>query len=415
MDAAHLAWLQTAEGRAAAEEAANLLERSGELVALRQLGRRLDAVQARTAVSLAAGRRAARGKIEDAERLFCDREAAEQASPDLVAVHIAARFAGFEAVADLGCGMGGDALAIARVARVLAVDRDEARLAMVRANASVRGLGERIETLAADLGAWEPGAEYEAVWADPARRDASGRRLEPERWSPSLGRVLKLAAGRRGAGIKLAPGIDLERLPAGGEVEFVSVDREVKAAVLWLGELARQPRTATVLEPSCSLSGEPDDGRTAVGEPGAYLYDPDPVVGRAGLVETLAGQLGAWKLDPRIAYLTSEVAAESPFARRFRVWEWFPFSARRLEERLVALGFGRVEVGRRGSPVDTNALERELNRGLGKRRGPEGDSHPLPERGRGQSREAGGGWVASVLLTRVRGEHVALICERERD
>ncbi len=90
MDAADLAWLQTPEGRAAAEEAAGLLERSGELVALRQLGRRLDAVQARAAVALAAGRQAARGKIEDAERLFCDREAAEQASPDLVAVHIAA-------------------------------------------------------------------------------------------------------------------------------------------------------------------------------------------------------------------------------------------------------------------------------------------------------------------------------------
>ncbi|MEZ4554806.1 MAG: class I SAM-dependent methyltransferase [Dehalococcoidia bacterium] len=412
MDAADLDWLQTEGGRTAAGEASMLLERSGELTALRQLGRRYGAERARAAMTLAAGRRAARGKIEDADWLFCDREAGEQASPDLVARHIAERFAGFETVADLGCGMGGDALAIARVARVLAVDRDETRLAMVRANASVRGVTGRVETLRADLDEWTPPAGIEAVWADPARRDAAGRRLEPERWSPSLRRVTEVASGRRGAGIKLAPGIDLERLPAGGEIEFISAGRELKAAVLWLGELARSPRTATLLEPSCSLSAEPDDGRTATGEPGLYLYDPDPAVGRAGLIEALAEQLGAWKLDERIAYLTADAAVESPFARRFRVLEWSAFSARRIEERVRALGFGRVEVGRRGSPVDTNDLERRLNRGLSRRPKPEVSPRPR-ERGRGIAEPEAG--VASVILTRVRGEHVAMICERERD
>ncbi|MGE0229494.1 MAG: methyltransferase domain-containing protein [Dehalococcoidia bacterium] len=415
MDAADLDWLQTEDGRAAADDASMLLERSGELTALRRLGQRYTAEQARAAVALAAGRRAARGKIEDAHVLFCDREAAEQASPDLVARHIAERFPGFETVADLGCGMGGDALAIARVARVLAVDRDETRLAMVRANASVRGVTGRVETLRADLDGWSPPTGIEAVWADPARRDAAGRRLEPERWSPSLRRVVEIASGRRGAGIKLAPGIDLERLPAGGEIEFVSVGRELKAAVLWVGELTRASRTATVLEPSRSLSGEPDAGRTVTGEPGLYLYDPDPAVGRAGLVDALAEQLGAWKLDERIAYLTSDAVVESPFARRFRVIEWSAFSARRIEERLRALGFGRVEVGRRGSPVETNDLERRLNRGLSRRPTPVRTPHPHPPAARVKGSPGAGGRVASAILTRVRGEHVALICERERD
>ncbi len=68
-----------------------------------------------------------------------------------------------------------------------------------------------------------------------------------------------------------------------------------------------------------SLSGTPDEGTTHLGAPGRYLYDPDPAVGRAGLVETLAPSLGAWKLDERIAYLTSDAAVETLFARRFVV------------------------------------------------------------------------------------------------
>ena len=47
---------------------------------------------------------------------------------------------------------------------------------------------------------------------------------------------------------------------------------------------------------------------------------------------------------------------------------------------------------RRGSPVETNALERRLNAAL-----------------------PGGLPVLTVALTRVAGEHTAIVCERERD
>ena len=290
--------------------------------------------------------------------------------------------------------MGGDALAIAAAladgGRVLAVDRDPARLAMARANAEVRGLGDRIEVCAADLGTWQPPPEADAVWCDPARRDASGRRLQAEAWSPPLSRALSLASAVRGAGVKVAPGLDRALVPDRAELEFVSMDRGLRAAVLWLGEVASTPRRATVLPEGASLAGEPDSGATAVGEPGRYLYDPDPSVGRAQLVDVLARQLGAWKLDEEVAYLTADVARETPFARRLRVLTWFPFAERRMREELRALGAARVEVMRRASPVDTNALERRLNAGL---RGADGP-------------------VLSVVLTRVRGTHAALLAVR---
>jgi SAM-dependent methyltransferase len=391
VDTEDIAWLRREDGRTATAEAASLLaSRLTTLQVLDRLRRRLDARQARAAVALVEGRAVAARKLPDAERLICDRDAAEQATSELVARHTAQRFAGAHRVADLGCGMGGDALAIARHAPVLAVDADPARLAMVEANAEARALAHRVVTMRAEIETFSLPSIVDAVWLDPSRRGERGRTLDPRRWSPPLDVAIEIARRVPGAGIKMAPGIDLALLPADGEVEFISLDGDLVEAVLWLGRLVRAARRATVLPAAVSLEGEPDTGATAIREPGRYLYDPDPAVGRAGLIDALAERLGAWKLADRIAYLSSDEAAETPFARRFRVLDWLPFSERALLDRLRHLGADRVEVMRRGSPVDTNGLEVRLGRAL------EGDR------------------VLTVALTRVRGEHVAVVCERER-
>jgi hypothetical protein len=395
MDAAEIVWLRGPEGHAAAERAASLLASGDELRALRALGREYTPPEARAAVSLARGRAVAVRKIPDGAALFCDREAAEQTSDAVVARHLAQRFAGFRYVADLGAGMGGDALAITAYARVLAVDRDPARLAMVEANIAVRGLSDLLTTLQADLATWDVPAEVDGVWCDPARRDSGDRRLRPEAWSPPLARAIELGRQASGAGIKLAPGIDLDALPGDAEVEFVSLDRGLRAAVAWLGTLAREPRTATVLRQdggAAILTGQPGTGAVPIAEPGAYLYDVDPSVGRAGLVDGLAAQIGAWKLDDEIAYLSAGVGLDTPFARRLRVLAWLPFSERRVLDTLREHGAGRAEVTRRGSPVDTNALERRLNHAL------RGDASQAP---------------VVVALTRLHGAHIAVIGVRE--
>ncbi len=391
MDAADIAWLQTPPGgRAAADAAAALTAGTPLLEVVERLRRGLEPAQARAAVALAEGRRVAARKFPEGERLWCDRAAAEQATSETVARWTAARFAGTRRVVDAGCGMGGDALALAAHAPVVAVDRDPARLAMAAANAAGRGLGTRVATRAGDA-ADVSAADGDAAWLDPSRRDARGRTLDPRRWSPPLDVAVAIAARFPAAGIKLAPGIDLALLPAGAEVEFVSLDGDLVEAVAWLGRLARGRRRATVLPAGVSLADEGGTGPepSRIGEPGTFLYDPDPAVGRAGLVAHLARDLDAWQLDPTIAYLAADHAVDTPFARRFHVEAWLPFSERALLTRLRALGAGRAEVMRRGSPVDTNALERRLTRALG------------------------GGAVRTVALTRVAGRHVAIVCARD--
>lgn len=396
MNASDIAWLRTAEGERAVARVEALLASMSELAAIERLRREFSVDEAGAALALAAGRRSAASKFEDAARLFFDREAAEQATSEVVARWTARRFDGRRLVADLGCGAGADALAIAEHASVIAVDHDPTRLAMTAANATARGLAGRVEMVEANVEGWEPPAGVEAVWLDPSRRDGRGRTLDPRRWSPRLERALAIAARFDGAGIKLAPGIDVSLLPADCEVEFISLAGRLVEAACWLGALAGEERRATRLPEGASMAAPAEEQLEAcLDEPGRYLFDPDPAVGRAGLVRRLGAELGAWQLDEQLAFLSSDEASASVFVRRFRVIEWGPFSERVVLEAARRADSDRVEVMRRGSPIDTNALERRLNARLG-------------DRGRGL--EA----VRTVVLTRLRGEHVFLLVERER-
>ncbi|MGE3962285.1 MAG: methyltransferase domain-containing protein [Dehalococcoidia bacterium] len=389
LDADAIRWLRTPEGGDAARDASEALASGMALLkVIDRLRRALRTDEARWAVSLAEGRAAAASKFPDAGRLFLDREAAEQATSDLVARHTAHRFAGAKRIVDLGCGGGADALAFAEHAPVLAVDLDAGRAAMTAANAEVRGLP--VEVVVADVREVDL-AGIDAAWLDPARRDSSGRVPDPERWSPPLSEAIRLARRVPRAGIKVAPGIDLALVPADAEVEFVSLDGRLVEAVIWLGAAVTAPRRATVLPAGASVAGAADAG-PVLREPGSYLYDLDPAVGRAGLVGALAAELDVGLLTEGVAYLTGDEVRDSPFARRFRVLGWFPFAERRLLDACESAGAVRVEVMRRASPIETNDLEARLNRAL----------------------PGGAGRVLTVALTHVGAAHTAILCERER-
>lgn len=391
MDAEDIDWLLTPDGALAAEQARADLDAG---VPSHTIADRLritcSPAQSRAALALVAGRLSAAAKFADAPRLYFDREAAEQATAEPVARWTARRFSGARLVADLGCGAGGDALALAEVTSVVAIDRDPGRAAMARANAAIRGLSARLDARVGDVMDSLP-AGADAVWLDPARRDASGRTLDPEAWSPPLSGALRVASEVARAGIKAAPGLDLTFVPDGCEVEFISHRGALVEAVLWLGEAVSAARRATVLPEGVSIFGAPDTGMTPVAAVGRYLFDLDAAVGRASLVDVLAPTIEAWRLDERTAYLSGDAQHASPFARRFQVLEALPFAERRVRDIVRSLGASRVEVMRRASPVDPNALERRLNASL-----------------------SGDGPVLTVALTRVEGAHTAIVGVRER-
>ena len=163
-------------------------------------------------------------------------------------------------------------------------------------------------------------------------------------------------------GVKLSPGVDLAELATyDAEIEFISLQGELKEAVLWFGPLKSAFRRATLLPGPHTLAAKPDaEVEIYLDQPRAYLYEPDPAVLRAGLVRNLANQHGLAQLDPEIAYLTGDHRVPTPFAHAWRVEAWFPFNLKRLRTELRARDVGEVVVKKRGSPLQPEWLIQAL-------------------------------------------------------
>ena len=370
MDQASWKALCNPTGQEALQAAVSLQPREADFLRhFQTLCRRFPPDVARAALETAILRGEARLKFPIAETMYFTREALEQASAFEVSTYRAGRYAPFDRLADLGCSIGGDSLALAALAPTVGIDRDPFRLMLAQVNLAAAGLADRAQFLRADLQAALPlsGSTRTALFFDPGRRSQGRRIYSVNAYEPPLSVVADWQASFPAMGVKISPGVDLAELaPYDAEVEFISLRGELKEAVLWFGMLKSAGRRATIMpgahtffSPQARDLAQRDENRQT-SEPLAYFYEPDPAVLRAGLVVNLAAQLDAFQLDPDIAYLTAEHQQPTPFARAWAVEAWFPFGLKRLRAYLRERRVGRVTVKKRGSPLQPEALIHDL-------------------------------------------------------
>ena len=347
------ALLTDAGQRALADAAALAPTDAAFLAAFEKLRKRHPAPLAKAALETVLLRLKARAKFTTADRLYFTREALEQASGEVVAKYRASRFAPFGVVADLCCGIGADTLALAERGEVVGVDSDPLRLAMAAANAPAARfvLGDALTT----------SLDVTAVFADPARRADGQRFLSPADYVPPVPALRERFPPDFPVAFKIAPGVarhDVEHL--GAEVEFISVGGELKECVLWFGPLKSASRRATVLPGPHTLTGDALQYDPPADDPGAFVFDPDPAVIRAGLVPQLCEQLDAVPIEPGVAFLTGAREVASPFAACFRVEHSAAFHLAKLRDYLRERGVGRVTVLKRASELDVNDVTKKL-------------------------------------------------------
>ncbi|WP_369242632.1 methyltransferase domain-containing protein [Streptomyces sp. R21] len=378
--------LLTPEGRALLDEVHGT-DPAQELAVATRLRREHPAELVSAALGQARLRQRAAAKFgaEDAERMFFTPNGVEQSTRTSVATYRARRFQelGVRSVADLCCGIGGDAIALARTGiRVLAVDRDPLTAAVARANAEALGLADLIEVREADVTEVDT-TTYDAVFVDPARRGGRGRIFDPEAYSPPLSWAVDAARKAPRAALKVAPGIPHEAVPAEAEAEWISDSGDVKEAVLWFGTEPGLVR-ATLLPGPRVLRGRglPDPQVRPVGR---YLYEPDGAAIRAHLVAEVAEELDGGLVDETIAYITADELRPTPYATAYEITDQLPFGVKKLKALLRERGVGVLTVKKRGSAVEPEELRRKV---LPKGHGPHS---------------------ATVFLTRVAGAPTMLI------
>lgn len=340
-------------------------------------------------------RRRARKKFGDfTDGMLFTEDGLEQASRLQAAALHAGRFrgAGIKQVADLGCGLGAESMAMGAIdLNVRAFEIDEVTAALAVFNL---GAFENVEVEQADITTLDL-SQFEALFFDPARRELDGkgeratRKFDPAQFSPNFNWVLEQARTKP-TGIKLGPGHPHEAIAQDAEAQWLSIDGDLVELALWFGEVKRPKvaRAATVVNStgrheivSETFESEPAE----VSQLKQFIYEPDNAIVRSHLIADLANEVGATLISREIAYLTSDEQINSPMMRGFRVLDEMAFDRKKLKAYLRERNIGTLEIKKRGVDVVPEQLRKELS--------------------------LKGEIAATLILTRIGDDHRALLAE----
>ncbi|QDT32763.1 class I SAM-dependent methyltransferase [Thalassoglobus polymorphus] len=341
----------------------------------------------RAALTLCELRSKAKDKFSKGDQMWFDRKGLEQSTPEAVANHKAKRFQhATSPIYDLCSGIGSDSIAMASVGKnVHSVD--ELPVAGIRTmlNAAIYGVQDRITTEACDVRSLDLGGHW--IHIDPDRRSSQKRAVRLEDYEPPLEFLQQLTESTPAGAMKLSPASNFGGKFQNCEIELISLNGECKEATVWYGDAAGEcDWTATILPAGYTLTANPWDHYPRVGELNDYMYDPDPAIVRAGLLDALADQIGLTRLDDAEEYLTSAKLISTPAATPFRVLATLPNNAKEMRKYFRDHPVGEVEIKCRHVPTNADQLRKKL---------------PLKGHGR-----------ATLFIARLQGKTKAVVAER---
>jgi hypothetical protein len=332
---------------------------------------------------------------EFADQMLFTEAGLEQASRLKVAALHAGRFrsAGISEVADLGCGIGAESMALASLGiNVHAFELDEVTAAVATYNLAPF---ENVKVEIADVEQLDL-SKFEALFFDPARRELHGpkkataqRHFDPANYSPNYNFCIEKAKTKP-TGIKLGPGHDKKQIPEGTEAQWVSVDGDLVEMGLWFGKVAREnvARSALLLDDKGKYeitSSNSSSSSAPLGKLGRYVYEPDNSLIRSGLIAEFSEPEGLTLIAPEIAYLSSDNRIESPWLKGYEVIDDLVFDRKKLKAYVRENNIGILEIKKRGSDISPEELRKQLS--------PKGEG------------------AATLIVTRVGDAHRVLVAQ----
>jgi hypothetical protein len=295
------------------------------------------------------------------------KQSVQQSSFPACASFRAERFRGCRTVVDVCGGAGVDALALSCVAeQVIVCERDTGVAEMLRHNVAAAG-ATNVTVLASDFFSPEVQASLkdfppvDGLWADPSRRDASGKRLTAiESYSPSVQQLVTWVASHptvKVAGVKVSPRDGHAVEQPGWSVESLGAQGECKDHVLWLGEQLSGAALVDEQPPLRWSRARAGDG-----------YAPERITEREQLQQGTLIELDATITPWTVEYAQSQswaaiegvpglcwtpaVPDESPWYRRYAIASVVDFKKAAVHKALAELGWSAgVQVKKRGLSI----------------------------------------------------------------
>ncbi len=305
----------------------------------------------------------ARDKFADPREMFFTRKGLEQCTDEVLARYKAQRFPAGK-VADLCCGIGGDAIPLAARGPLVAWDADLVTAHLAACNLKLHTqLGCEVRAQRADVSA----VNDVAAWhIDPDRRPGGERTIELSDYEPGPDFLRELLHTTPNGAVKIAPAAEFESVnwPA-CERQWLGSRGECRQQVLWFGGLAQQPgqHVATVVANDGNVStfaGDAEFPLTPADAVGSYLYEPDATVLAAKLAGAMAAQLQLQSITAGGGYLTAEHLARHPLLDAFRVRDVLPYDLRKLKSYCREHQLGQLEIKKRGVDLQPHFVRRQI-------------------------------------------------------
>ena len=250
---------------------------------------------------------------------------------------------------------------------MIGVDSNHGMCRRLAWNAAVYEVADRVQPCQANAEAFTiPSGAW--IHVDPDRRTSGherARRLIG--YAPGLDFLRHLTRTVPGGAIKLSPASDFaEQFNSPGlEVELISLGGECKEATVWFGAAAtclaegnEAARERHLDRPMMACLDE--FFRVPVAPISAFVYDPDPALLRAGLLDSFAAAHGLQRIAARHR-LSDSVGWWTPrFLPPFEVQSVHRLDLKQLRRLVAEKDLGPLEIKLRGLDLTPEALRKQL-------------------------------------------------------
>lgn len=296
---------------------------------------------------------------------------------------------------DIGAGIGGDTIAMAMRWKVISVEKDSNTIDMLKHNISVYNLQQRVDFVCGDILKLLEDKSFidmignvDCIFFDPSRRLGSHRTVKVEEYEPPLSLVEKLQEICPNICVKISPGVEFSYLKYDCDIEVLSLKGEVKEVILWFGKFKnhkdKKSILATKLPEKITITQIQPKPFIELDLPKKYIYEPDPAFIKAHLIEEIAQQYTLKKLNPNIAYLTSDRNIVTPVLKKYQVITYLDVNYENISKKLSEINIGKIDYKSRGIDIDLKNIHKQI-KGKGKNKG-------------------------LIIFTKVRAKNTAIIC-----